>query len=72
MNPIELLLSPDDVGQSEYRAIYSCIEDALWDAPEDERMEIAISMLEEFKVWAKGMRKTLKKASSKKAKSKGK
>lgn len=71
MNPVELLPNPDDIGQCEYRTIYESIRDTLNDAPEDERMEIALSMLDEFKMWAKDMKKTLKR-SSKKARAKGK
>lgn len=60
MDPLSVLSDPDTVCQSEYRAIYDCIRDALQDAPEDERLEIALAMLKEFKDSAKSMRKTLK------------
>ena len=71
MNPIELLPNPDDIGQMEYRAIHTHMKEVLDDCPQEERMELALGILKEFKGWAKSMRKTLK-ASSKKAKPKGK
>lgn len=67
MNPLENFPDPDTVGQSEYRAIHTCIGDALDDCPEEERMDLALGMLKEFKAWAKSMRKTLKKACPKKS-----
>lgn len=69
MNPMELFPSPDDIGQMEYRAIHGHMKEVLDDCPEEERMELAIGILKEFKVWAKSMKKTLKKASSKKSRS---
>lgn len=71
MNPMDLLLNPEEVGQSEYRAIHDCIKDGLEDVPDGEKMDLAMAMLKELKGWAKSMRKTLKKASSKKASRKG-
>lgn len=42
---------PDRVGQSEYRAIYDCCQDALDSADEDtkqQELELLITVLEEF------------------------
>lgn len=71
MNPIELLPNPDDIGQMEYRAIHMHMKEVLDDCPEEERMSLAMGILEEFEGWAESMRKTLKKASSKKSKKSG-
>jgi hypothetical protein len=71
MNPIELLPNPDDIGQMEYRAIHTHMKEVLDDCPQEERMELALGILKEFKGWAKSMKKTLK-SSSKKSRSKGK
>lgn len=70
MNPMDLFPNPDDICQMEYRAIHTHMKEVLEDCPEDERMEIAMGMLKEFRDWAKDMRKTLKR-SSKKAARKG-
>jgi hypothetical protein len=67
MNPVELLPNPDDVGQSEYRAIYEHLKDTLDDCPQSERMDLAIAMLCEFEEWARHIKGRLKE-SSKKAK----
>ncbi len=40
--------NPDEVGSSEYRAIYSCLQSGLEDCPAEERTELAAAMLEEF------------------------
>lgn len=71
MNPISVLEDPDDIGQSEYRAIIDCLRDALEDAPEEDRLGLAIGMLDEFEHWAGSLKKRLKGASSKKPKSGG-
>lgn len=47
------------------------MKEVLDDCPEEERFDLAIYMLKEFKDWAKDMRKTLKKASPEKAAGKG-
>lgn len=59
MNPIELLPDPDDVGQSEYRTIYETLRDTLRDCPEEERFDLAVSMLDEFEWWAKDIKSRL-------------
>lgn len=71
MNPMELFPDPDSVCQMEYRAIHTHMKEVLDDCPEEERMSLAMGILKEFKMWAKDMRKTLKR-SSKKARAKGK
>lgn len=70
MNPLDLFPNPDEIGQCEYRVIYDALKDTLADCPQDERTELAMAMLDEFKGWADAMRNTMKR-SSKKAKSKG-
>ena len=65
MNPFELLPNPDNVGQMEYRAIHDHIKEVLDYCPEEERFDLAISMLDEFEFWAKDIKSTLM-ASSKK------
>lgn len=65
MNPVELLPNPDDIGNSEYRAIYDSLKSTLDDCPEEERFNLAIAMLDEFEFWAKDIKSTLT-ASSKK------
>jgi len=70
-DPMNHFPDPDEIGQMEYRAIHTHMKEVLDDCPEEERMSLALGILKEFKGWAKSMRKTLK-ASSKKAKSKGK
>jgi hypothetical protein len=61
MNPLDTLTHPDDVGESEYRAIYECLQDALRDTPDEDKKAHALAMLEEFKEWAKALRKRIKK-----------
>lgn len=46
---------PDDVGQSEYRAIYDCINDAVVDMDDDERVAHIVAMLHEFISISSGM-----------------
>ena len=72
MDPMELFPDPDDIGQMEYRAIHTHMKEVLDDCPEEERMSLALGILKEFKGWSKSMKKTLKKASSEKARLKGK
>jgi hypothetical protein len=60
MNPLDILEHPDDVGQSEYRAIYECISDALSDVSDMVKKELAIAMLGEFEAWAKALKKRIK------------
>ena len=62
MKPFEDWQDPDMVGQSEYRAIFDCVADALEDVPEDEHLGHAIEMLKEFESWAKEMRRPLEQA----------
>jgi hypothetical protein len=59
MNPLSLLQHPDVVGQSEYRAIYDCIYDALLDTPDEVKKEMVLGMLEEFESWAKVIKNTI-------------
>jgi len=61
VNPIEMLSNPDDIGVSEYRAIYECISDALHDTPDEEKKAQAIAMLEEFEGWAMALKKRIEK-----------
>lgn len=58
-NPIRLLPDPDKIGQCEYRVIYDALKDTLEDCPKEERMELAIAMLDEFEGWAKDIREKL-------------
>lgn len=67
-DPRNYLPDPDDIGQSEYRAIYEHMKDALEDCPDEDRFGLALAMLDEFKLWADALKNTLKKASSKKLK----
>ena len=60
MSPIEVLQHPDQVCESEYRAIYECLGDALADTPEAERKAMALGMLREFEEWAKALRKRIR------------
>lgn len=60
MNPLDILEHPDDVCESEYRAIYECISDALHDTPNEDKKDHALGMLEEFEGWAKALRKKIK------------
>lgn len=59
-NPIDLLPDPDHVGQMEYRAIHTHMKEVLDDCPEEEQMELAIGMLDEFEDWAKELKEKLK------------
>lgn len=59
MNPLELIPSPDYVGQSEYRYIHQCLSDQLPDCPEEERFELAVAILEEFEEWAKHLKEKI-------------
>lgn len=59
MNPIDLLPDPDTVGQCEYRTIHQALKDTLEDCPKEERMELAINMLDEFEGWAKELKEKL-------------
>lgn len=59
MNPIENFPDPDNICQMEYRAIYEHIKETLDDCPEEERFELAVSMLEEFESWAKELKDIL-------------
>lgn len=52
--------NPDEVGSSEYRAIYSCLQSGLEDCPAEERTELAAAMLEEFRAHAAAMLKQLR------------
>lgn len=61
MNPIEMLTHPDDVGESEYRAIYECVSDALQNTPDEDKKAHALAMLEEFEEWARALQKKIKK-----------
>jgi hypothetical protein len=63
MSPIEVLQHPDQVCESEYRAIYECLGDALADTPESERKTMALAMLREFEEWAKSLRRRIRKIS---------
>jgi len=45
---MEIFPNPDKVGESEYRAVYDHLKDFLADCPEDERMEMCETILEEF------------------------
>jgi len=60
MSPIDALQHPDQVCESEYRAIYECLGDALADTPEPERKSIALAMLREFEEWAKALRRSIR------------
>jgi hypothetical protein len=60
MNPIDALEHPDTVCESEYRAIYECLGDALADTPEPERKTMAMGMLREFEEWAKALRRRIR------------
>ena len=57
----DIFVDPDLIGASEYRAIHSCISDALEDYAENEHPEVAKVMLNEFIDHAKAMKKRLKK-----------
>lgn len=59
MNPIENWPDPDNVGQMEYRAIHDHIKEVLDDCPEEERFDLAVSMLDEFEWWAKELKDKL-------------
>ena len=39
---------PDDIGSSEYRAIYECIDESISDLDSEDPRELAIQMLGEF------------------------
>lgn len=56
---IDIFPHPDNVGQSEYRAIYEHLRDYLRDCPEDERHEMCESILEEFVTHAQSMMEIL-------------
>jgi hypothetical protein len=60
MTPDDLgMHDPDTVGSSEYRAIYTCIEDALEDTEDGEHRLAAISIVREFEEWAHTLRRQL-------------
>ena len=40
--------APEDVGESEYRAIYDCIHDGLHGVEEDELLDHTLAMLKQF------------------------
>jgi len=42
---------PDDVCQSEYRAIHELLDDAVGDLPRDEQVQLALASLQEVKDW---------------------
>jgi hypothetical protein len=48
MRLLDRFNSPDDVGSSEYRAIYDCIADALFDANDEDAEDMVRSMLQAF------------------------
>ena len=47
--------NPDNVCQSEYRAMHNCIADGLEEVEPPERIVMARAMLEEFKEWAESL-----------------
>lgn len=59
MDIMKCFPDPDEVGQSEYRAIHDCLKDTLEDCPKKERFDLAMSMLDEFELWAKSMKSNL-------------
>jgi hypothetical protein len=61
VNLIGIFPDPDDVGQSEYRAIHEHLREFLGDCPEDERAEMCESILEEFITHAQSMMEILDK-----------
>lgn len=57
MHPRDFGLSdPNDIGASEYRAIYDCLADALADPQEVEPHEFAVDILDQFIDFAISMR----------------
>lgn len=44
----KLFADPDDVCESEYRAIYTTLEEVLPDAPADERADMCRGILESY------------------------
>lgn len=66
MSIIDILQHPDQVCESEYRAIYDCLSDTLCEVPEAERKSMALAMLREFEEWAKAMRRRIRECSPKK------
>lgn len=58
-DPMKHFPDPDNVCQMEYRAIHTHMKEVLDDCPEDERFELALSMLEEFKSWAENLKENL-------------
>ena len=63
MNPIDVLDHPDKVCESEYRAIYECVSDALSDISDVDKKDVALAMLGEFESWAKALKKRIGKLS---------
>jgi hypothetical protein len=59
MNPLDLLPNPDEIGQSEYRYIHQCLFDVLPDCPKEERLELAVAILDEFEGWAKHLKEKI-------------
>ncbi len=53
--------NPAEVGSSEYRAIYGCLESGLEDCPAEEQAELAVAMLEEFQEHAAAMLRKMNK-----------
>lgn len=55
MKDVPYFPNPDDICQSEYRAIYDCVKDGLEDVPPGTDLATISTMLQEFSCWAQAL-----------------